>query len=470
MFQLPLRLGICAVVASMGLGGYVRAQATDADVHLVTRQGELVGLGVGDTKVRVFKGIPYAPPPTGPRRWTAAGPAPAWTGVRDARIPGPVCLQFPLPKSLAFGPGKSQAVLYAEPLPGGLCLFFAARAAQVASHSHALYLLTLIIVCALPLAALVLAEGLLRRHAPTLLKALLTLTAIPLAVAILLADGRPPASSWALGGYVVLSLLGVTVLLTTRDRTSLSGQENASVGALIASGAVLTLLSVTDFVPQIPVGLSGAGAAMVAYALSANQSSNREARGTLINLFMIFALAAVVSVPLASLLGMVSLSDKVRLGAIVLAAFLAVSAILDARRRTSRLARGFALALADADTSNLDALMESLADQPLLAGLRLAEGTLVADYDLVELGAAMAPRAVWTPEVLSDPLTPLARRPRDELSDLMARTEATHALLISPAPLRIALLTLPGAGPTDETAANLALFRKLAALAALDRS
>ena len=351
---------------------------------------------------------------------------------------------------------------------GGLCLFFAARAAAAAWNSHALSLLTLIVGCALPLAALVLAEGLLRRHAPTPFKALVTLAAVAVAVALLATDGRTPASSWGLGGYVVLSLVGVTVLLLARDRSSLSRQENASVEALIASGAVLTLLSVTDFLPRAPVGLSGIGGAMVAYALSANPSSGRETRLALTNLLMICALAAIVALPFAGALGIAGVAAKARLGAVVLAALLAVGAILDARRRTSRTARGFALALADADTSSLDAFLGSLADQPLLAGLRLAEGSLLADYDQAGLAATMAARAVWTPAALSDPLTPIAARARDELSDLMARAEATHALLISRAPPRIALLTLPGAGPTDEAAANLAIFRKLAAIAALD--
>jgi hypothetical protein len=349
---------------------------------------------------------------------------------------------------------------------GGLCLFFGARAASAALGSDALSLLSEVVGCALPLAALVLAEGLLRRHAPTPLKALVCGAAVAVAAAVLATDGRPPASDWALGAYVVLSLSAVTVLLLARDRASLSRQENASVDALIVSGAAFTLLSVTDFLPRAPVGLSGVGAAMVAYALSANPSSSREARLALSNLCVICALTAIGVLPFASALGMVSAPEKARLGAIVLAALLAVSAVLDARRRTSRSVRDFALALAETDTTSLNAFLSGLADQPLLAGLRLAEGAQLAEYDQPALGAAMAPRAVWTPAALREAHTPMAPRACDELGDLMARTEATHALLISAAPLRIALLTLPGAGATDDAAADLALFRKLAALAA----
>lgn len=345
---------------------------------------------------------------------------------------------------------------------GGLCLFFGARAAWAALDSHLLGLLSLEVGCTLPVAALVLSEGLLRRHAPTWLKALICAAGLAVALAILLTDGRAPASTWVLGVYVLSSLTAVTALLLFRDRASLSRQENAGVATLIVSGVLLTLLSLTDFLPAAPLGLSGVGAAIVGYALSANPSSSREARLALSNLVVIFVLTAAGTLPFALALGMSDLAERVRLGAIVLAALLAVNAALDARRRIGRPARGFALALAGADTTSLDGFLAGLADQPLLAGLRLAAS--LTDYDQPALGAAMASRAVWTPAALRD--AQIAPRARDELSDLMARGEATHALLISPQPLRIALLTLPGAGPTDEADADLALFRKLAAVAA----
>ena len=115
MLAKSVALGGCASAVVAAFAGGVAAQA--ADIALKIPQGELVGTELAEGSARVFKGLPYAVPPVGARRWTAASPAPAWAGVRDARVPGPVCMQAALPKSLAFGPGKSQPVLYAEPLP-----------------------------------------------------------------------------------------------------------------------------------------------------------------------------------------------------------------------------------------------------------------------------------------------------------------------------------------------------------------
>jgi para-nitrobenzyl esterase len=43
--------------------------------------------------LRVFKGIPYASPPTGPGRWKPPSPLPRWTGIRTATTFGPACPQ-----------------------------------------------------------------------------------------------------------------------------------------------------------------------------------------------------------------------------------------------------------------------------------------------------------------------------------------------------------------------------------------
>ncbi|RHW19284.1 carboxylesterase family protein [Sphingomonas gilva] len=53
--------------------------------------GSVEGVRQGD--VRVFKGIPYALPPTGAMRWKPPADMPAWQGVRKATAFGPACVQ-----------------------------------------------------------------------------------------------------------------------------------------------------------------------------------------------------------------------------------------------------------------------------------------------------------------------------------------------------------------------------------------
>lgn len=62
--------------------------------------------GVEAEGQKIFKGIPYALPPIGARRWKPPVALPAWTGVRDATAFGPACQQPPAP------PGSIYAEVY----------------------------------------------------------------------------------------------------------------------------------------------------------------------------------------------------------------------------------------------------------------------------------------------------------------------------------------------------------------------
>lgn len=70
------------------LPGPTHSQAVDA-VRIDT--GMVSGYADGD--LRVFKGIPFAAPPTGNLRWMPPQPAAKWSGVLKAEKYGPACMQ-----------------------------------------------------------------------------------------------------------------------------------------------------------------------------------------------------------------------------------------------------------------------------------------------------------------------------------------------------------------------------------------
>jgi para-nitrobenzyl esterase len=86
---------ICAVltlgctVAVADIGGVVAS--TPSDLVVETEGGSVSGAMVDGAFV--FRGLPYAAPPTGSLRWQAPQPAPAWEGVRDATEFAPSCPQ-----------------------------------------------------------------------------------------------------------------------------------------------------------------------------------------------------------------------------------------------------------------------------------------------------------------------------------------------------------------------------------------
>lgn len=67
------------------------AQAPAAPTVVTTKAGALEGVLSSDTLV--FKGVPYAEPPLGDKRWRPPVAPAAWTGVRPATRFGPTCWQ-----------------------------------------------------------------------------------------------------------------------------------------------------------------------------------------------------------------------------------------------------------------------------------------------------------------------------------------------------------------------------------------
>ncbi len=60
--------------------------------------GLLSGRAGKSPEIRVYKGIPYAAPPTGALRWQPPQAAAKWGGVRDAAKFSPTCMQVPFPE------------------------------------------------------------------------------------------------------------------------------------------------------------------------------------------------------------------------------------------------------------------------------------------------------------------------------------------------------------------------------------
>jgi para-nitrobenzyl esterase len=76
---------------TVGLFAAAPALAQSAGPVVQAPAGAVQGEAVGD--LNVFKGLPYAAPPTGWRRWRPPAEAPTWKGVRDATKFGPACYQ-----------------------------------------------------------------------------------------------------------------------------------------------------------------------------------------------------------------------------------------------------------------------------------------------------------------------------------------------------------------------------------------
>lgn len=95
------------VVGACSRGGR-ETVAVDPSSARTLPAGPVVG-AAGQSGEQMWRGIPYAQPPTGERRWRAPQPLPPWQETRQALAPGSPCPQYASP--LGGVPGKDGTVV-----------------------------------------------------------------------------------------------------------------------------------------------------------------------------------------------------------------------------------------------------------------------------------------------------------------------------------------------------------------------
>ncbi|MEG2312686.1 hypothetical protein [Brevundimonas sp.] len=341
-------------------------------------------------------------------------------------------------------------------------LFYACRALVRATGFEIFGALTLLLACALPLGALLLAETLLRRHAPLWIK--ITIgggTLLGIFAALLAGSGIEKAFSLAI--YVPCALLLVLGLIVFRRRDSLSPMENTTLNAygraLLATG----VLALTDFGIVSPFGLSALGMLGLAYAAAAGANAPKGWLETAKELSLAFGTALLLAGALLLLHRPESRLDAASVLVVTIAALLALSVLLRLRSGgNDQQRRLFDQTLTDARTDTLSGFIGDASRVAPLQGLVLVQDADLKDYDINLLPQAFDGRAVihlsslWGAHPMADA--------REQLRDLLLRHNSTHAILIGDHPLQIGLVALGGSAMLDEDERDLALFQKMAAL------
>jgi para-nitrobenzyl esterase len=87
------RTALIAITAAVIVAGIELRAMIPEQVKI--ESGLIAGTASGQPSVRVFKGIPFAAPPTGENRWKAPQPVAKWEGVRKADAFGAPCAAGP---------------------------------------------------------------------------------------------------------------------------------------------------------------------------------------------------------------------------------------------------------------------------------------------------------------------------------------------------------------------------------------
>jgi hypothetical protein len=347
-------------------------------------------------------------------------------------------------------------------------LLFLTRGVAWWTASAAVDRLSLIPAALVPLGALIVTEGILRRHAPRAAK----IAAV--AGAILFGLGGVFGLEGYTAPYAILlalfQLAGFAIcawLLATRDRTTLLASENRSIGRLAAGALIVIPFIVTDYqalAPDIPVRLGALGALLVVTAvLIAGGGTETRRQGIVLTALRLVSSAA-LGAAAACVSPDVDAAQIMRFAAIAIAGVLTIGLMTDTLRALFEAqVPGVLNSVAASSAGTRDELIAELARHPMFESARRYREDDLAAYDPPLLRNFLSTRRVlrrseapWR-RVAPDPAV-------ERLISLMKAQNATHIIILSHGPVDLLVLAVPviSADPATETA--LAMVRRLLAL------
>lgn len=352
---------------------------------------------------------------------------------------------------------------------GIIALLFLVRGMAWWSGSELLNNLSAIPAALIPFGALIVTEGIMRRHAPRAAK--IAILAGGIVIGLAGAAGIKPIVTPAAIVLALFQLTGFAIctrLLATRDPATLMASENRGI-ARLAVGAILVIpFIITDFrvlMPDIPVRLGALGALLVVTAILIAERGAETQRQVLLLTVLRLASSALLGIAAAFVTTDVDAAQVMRFCAIAISGVLAIGLMVDAlRAHFESQVPGVLNSVATSPAQTRDALIAELARHPIFESARRYREAELLAYDPALLRDFLSTR-----RVLRRPDAPwgiVAADPAVErVVSLMKANQATHVIILSHDPIDLLVLAVPviSADPATETA--LALVRRLLASA-----
>lgn len=352
---------------------------------------------------------------------------------------------------------------------------FALRVAMMLFVGRALIVLTggawfrsivLLAAALIPLAAVIVAEGLLRRHAPVWVKWIIgagttgfVLTAFWFGTAL------DPARLFGLLTFQVIGFAIAGWMIATRDRNSLNMAENQSAGRLAWSLVVLVPLVATDFLLvliNLPVQLSAIGVLVMcwtALGLARGVTSHRAGFAPIVT---VVAVGVSTGGLIAGLAG--AGRDGLILGAAISVSAMLVLALWSETRegRASTQSAGLIAHMARAPLDSPLAFLRGLQAHPMVAGAVVIGPAELSGFD----SATLARIFTSTPVLRKSNPPVLDPQAADHIAHLFNRFGATHILDLGQEPRQLVVLAMPALQSSPSTEVELDAVQRMAALIA----
>jgi hypothetical protein len=351
---------------------------------------------------------------------------------------------------------------------GVIALLFLVRGVAWWTGSVVLDRMSLVPAALVPLGALIVTEGILRRHAPRAIKLTVVVGGIVLGLGGALGPDRfATPHSVALSLFQLAGFAACGWLLATRDRATLMASENRSIGRLAVGLVAVIPFILTDFqvlAPDIPVRLGALGALLLITAVLIAGGGAETRRQALLMTALRLGSSALLGAAAACVSPDVDAAQVMRFCAIAVAGVLTIGLMVDAlRAHFEAQVPGVLSSVAASPARTRDQLIAELARHPIFESARRYRERDLAAYDPPLLREFLSTR-----RVLRHPDAPWGLTSSDpaveRVASLMAANSATHLIILGHEPADVIVLAVPviSADPATETA--LALVRRLLAL------
>lgn len=341
-------------------------------------------------------------------------------------------------------------------------LLFAGRALVVLTGGTGFRALVMLAAALIPLAVILLAEGLLRRHAHPAIKlgmaaGTVAFTLLAFAPVSLVGTGWV----WGLLAFQVAAFSAAGWMIAARDSASLAHAENRMAVRLGLSLILLIPLAAADFL-MVEVGLpiQVSPLAVLFLCWLAISLGRAQTGGTALVMFCVVVLAAVLAGGLIAVLAGFDRGGVVQVLAICLAAMLAATIFNDASTLRSEVRSLSLLGYLAAGADDLVDFLRGLQAHPLVEGAVLVDAAALADLD----GAVLV-RVFKAAPVLRRAVPPnLGEAEDDHIAHLFDRYAATHIILARHDPLLLVALSLPGLAASPVAEMELQAVQRMAVL------
>jgi len=282
---------------------------------------------------------------------------------------------------------------------------------QVPAVVEAFHVLVLIAAALIPLAVLIMTEGLLRGHAPSWIKAGVGVgTVMFVVVAFVPTALADPVRMYSMLSFQMAGLLVAGWLVLRRGKASLSAQENRTVERLGLSLILLIPLAAADFLMnQLGLQIQISALAVLFLCWLAISLGREEARhGSALGGFVAVVLAAGAASALLAVIAAMDTDAVIVMVAVMAAALLLAVIVNDARAlRGEEESLSLLRHLADGADDPL-LFLRGMQAHPLVEGAALIEADTLADLDQAVLSRILAANPVLR---RTDPLPGLADHP-----------------------------------------------------------